>query len=121
MGALVLGVVVGLVGTGVHRLERPFGLLLALLAVVLLGVLTRAWIGWSGMLAAALGTMTTVAVLGATGPGGDVLVALEPVGVVWYFGAAAVALAGLLPRAWFSDQPRAARRHGQVGDVESSD
>lgn len=105
LGALVLGVVVGVVGTGVHRVERPWGLLLALLAVVLMGVLTRAWIGWSGMLAAALGTMTIVGVLGATGPGGDVLIALDAVGLSWYFGAVVIVVAGILPRRWFADRP----------------
>lgn len=123
LGALVLGAVVGVVGTGVHRAERPLGLALALLAVLLTGVLTRAWIGWSGMLAAALGTMAVVGVLGATGPGGDVLIALDPIGLVWYFGAAAVAVAGLLPRRWFADRPVGREvNHGSAGDdVESRD
>lgn len=107
---LLVGVVVGLIGTVVHRWDQPWGLVLALGAVLASGVLARAWAGWAGMLLVGLGVVTTVAVLAVRGPGGDVLVAAEPVGYVWYAGALVVLLAGLAPRRWFSDRPVTGRR-----------
>ncbi|WP_182113319.1 MULTISPECIES: hypothetical protein [unclassified Actinotalea] len=104
-GTLLIGVVVGVVGTAVHRWHEPWGLVLALATVLSAGVLVRAWAGWAGMLVLALGIVTTVAVLAMRGPGGDVLVAAEPVGYVWYGGALVVGLAALAPARWFSDRP----------------
>lgn len=104
-GTLAIGVVVGLIGTAVHRWSVPWGLVLALLTVLCAGVLARAWAGWAGTLVLALGLATTVAVLASRGPGGDVLVAAQPVGYVWYGSALVVVLAGLAPRGWFSDRP----------------
>ncbi|MBX9244162.1 hypothetical protein ICW40_04985 [Actinotalea ferrariae] len=104
-GTFVIGVVVGVVGTAVHRWQVPWGLVLALVTVLCAGVLARAWVGWAGMLLVALAVVTTVAILAGRGPGGDLLVAAQPVGYVWYGGALVVALAGLAPRRWFSDRP----------------
>lgn len=101
----LIGVVVGVVGTAVHRWQVPWGLVLALVTVLCAGVLARAWAGWLGMLLLALGVVTTVGILASNGPGGDVLVPAQPVGYVWYAGALVVALAGLAPRSWFSDRP----------------
>ncbi|NCT91135.1 hypothetical protein GXB85_09255 [Cellulomonas sp. APG4] len=103
LGLLALGVLVSLVGTGVHRASPPWGLVLALLVVVAAGVLARAWVGWTGLLTVGLAVVTTVAVLASRGPGGDVLVALDALGVVWYCGGAAVGVAAVLPRRWFLD------------------
>lgn len=103
LGLLALGVLVAVVGTGVHRSSPPWGLVLALAMVLATGVLARSWVGWTGLLTVGLAVVTTVAVLAGRGPGGDVLVALDWLGVVWYAGGALVAAAGLLPRRWFSD------------------
>jgi hypothetical protein len=103
----VLGGVVGVVGTGIHRLAPPWGIALALLTVFAAAVLARAWAGGAGLLALALGVFAVVGLLGGPGPGGDVIVALQPVGIAWYLGALVVVLAGLLPRRWFSDVPPA--------------
>jgi hypothetical protein len=105
VGNGLIGVAIAFVGTGIHRARPPWGLVLALVIVISGGVLARAWAGWAGMLALALGLVTTVGVLGLRGPGGDVLIAAQPVGYVWYAGAAVVGLAGLLPARWFSDRP----------------
>ncbi|WP_250443342.1 hypothetical protein [Actinotalea sp. C106] len=105
LALLLVGVLVGVVGTGVHRAEAPWGLILALVTVAAAGVLARAWVGWVGVLVIALGVFTTVSVLAGQGPGGDVLVALEPIGVIWYSGALAAGLAAALPRRWFSGAP----------------
>lgn len=100
---LVLGGFIGVVGTGVHRMTRPWGLVLALVLVVLGGVVARAWVGALGVLAVGLGVATATAILAVQGPGGDVLIAADAVGYVWYGGAVAVAIALVLPRSWFRD------------------
>lgn len=100
--AFVLGALVGLTGTGVHRWQQPWGLVLALVSVLAAAVLVRAWTGWTGMLALALGVFGAVSLLGQAGPGGDVVVAAQPVGYAWYLGGLVVALAGLAPRRWFA-------------------
>nr|WP_297424659.1 hypothetical protein [uncultured Actinotalea sp.] len=101
----LLGLVVGVVGTSVHRVEPPWGLLLALACVLSAGVLARAWTGRAGLLALALGVFAAVSLLGGPGPGGDVLVALQPVGIAWYVGALVLVAVAFLPRRWFSDDP----------------
>lgn len=100
-----MGAVVGLVGTGIHRSAPPFGLGLAFLTVLVAAVLARAWAGLPGMVSLGLGLVTLVGLLALRGPGGDVLIAADPVGYAWYGGALVVALAGLAPATWFSDQP----------------
>ena len=109
-GSVLLGVVIGVVGTAVHRVRPPGGLLLALLLVLVGGILARAWNGWVTMLALAMGVATAVGALAVSGPGGDVLIAADTLGYVWYAGALVVALAGLAPRGWFSDRPVGSRR-----------
>ncbi|WP_246169083.1 DUF6113 family protein [Actinotalea subterranea] len=101
----LLGVVVGVVGTVVHRWHMPWGLVLALASVLSASVVARAWTGWAGMLSVGLGVALAVGVLAVEGPGGDVLVAAQPVGYVWYGGALVTVLAGLLPARWFSERP----------------
>lgn len=108
---------VGVVGTGVHRAQPPWGLLLALLCVLSAGVLARAWTGRAGLLAVALGVFAAVSLLGGPGPGGDVLVALQPVGIAWYVGALVVVVVAFLPRRWFVDVPVASGGEPTPGDV----
>ena len=103
LGSFFVGVVVGVVGTGIHRLTQPWGLVGALAIVVVGGVLGRAWSGWAGILAVGLGVAAATGVLGSGGPGGDVIVAAQPIGYAWFAGALVVALAGALPRRWFRD------------------
>ena len=83
----LLGVLLGVIGTAVHRWEQPWGLVLALACVLSSAVLARAWTGWVGPLALAMGLVVTVGVLALEGPGGDVLIAAQPVGYIWYAGA----------------------------------
>ncbi|KGM13885.1 hypothetical protein [Cellulomonas bogoriensis] len=100
-----VGVVVGVLGTAVHRGYSPWGLVLALALVLSAALLARAWAGWLGMLLLAVGTFSSVSVLAGPGPADDVLIALQPVGMVWYAGAGVVFLAALAPSRWFSDRP----------------
>jgi hypothetical protein len=115
----VVGVIVGVVGTVAHRaqvlgLDLPLGLVLAMLAVLAAGVLSRAWGGLGGLLGYGIGWVAVVQLLSLEGPGGDVLVPSEPVGYVWiYGGLVVVAAVAFLPRTWFSDRPVRTALHGR--------
>jgi hypothetical protein len=104
----------GVVGTVAHRatwLDLPAGVVLALALTLSTAVLCRAWSGLGTMLAAGAGWLVAVQVLSLSGPGGDVLVPAEPVGMVWTYGGLAMfVIAAFLPRSWFSDHPAHGRR-----------
>lgn len=117
-GSVLLGAVVGVIGTGVHRMARPWGLVMALVMVALAGVVARAWTGWVGLLTTGLGVATAVGVLGSRGPGGDVLVAADVWGYLWYAGALAVLVAAVLPRGWFATEPRAPQGAADPGPTD---
>ncbi|MCK9792249.1 DUF6113 family protein [Isoptericola sp. 4D.3] len=106
--ALVLGAVVGVLGTVAHRTQwndLPLGVVLALAITLSTAVLCRAWAGLGPLLAAAAGWVVAVQVLSVAGPGGDVLVPAQAVGLVWTYGGVAMFLvAAFLPRSWFSDR-----------------
>jgi len=116
--ALALGLVMGILGTVAHRtlwLGLPLGLVLALALTLSTAVLCRAWAGLVAMLAAGAGWLVAVQVLSMTGPGGDVLVPAQTVGMVWTYGGLALfVVAAFLPSSWFSDRP-ARSRHGDPG------
>jgi hypothetical protein len=108
---LVLGAVVGVMGTVMHRSIQPWGLVLSLLLVLAAAVTARAFGGLVAWIGYALGLGAAVLTLSQTGPGGDVLVpAGQKIGLVWLVGAGVVAVVGmLLPPRWFSDAPLPAR------------
>lgn len=110
VACLLLGVVVAVVGTGVHRAGRPWGLVLAYLMVFSAAVLARAWASTRAYLSMGAGLTTMLAALAFWRPGGDVLVTDEPVGWAWIVAPVVVALAGALPRGLFSDRPLNPRR-----------
>ena len=105
---LVLGVVVGAVGTVVHRADAPWGLVGALALVACAAVTARAYGGWLAWGGYAAGLFVTVQALAGTGPGGDQLVPADGArGWVWVLGSAGLALAvTALPRRLFDDRPR---------------
>ncbi|NMM17580.1 MAG: hypothetical protein HHJ14_10735 [Cellulomonas sp.] len=105
--ALILGGVVGTVGTVAHRAIAPWGVVAALVLVLAAGVAVRAWSGYASLVAYAGGLFLLVQVLAQSGPGGDVLVpAGESIGWVWIIGAPLVTgAAAFAPRRWFSDEP----------------
>lgn len=107
LGALLLGAVVGAVGTVMHRSTRPWGVVVCLLLVLAAAVVVRAWGGWVASVGLLVGLFATVQVLSGRGPGGDVLVPADgAIGWVWAVGSLGVALAAALaPRAWFADVP----------------
>jgi hypothetical protein len=107
----VLGLVVGAVGTVMHRVVvtdhlLPAGIVVALLAVLAAGTLARAWAGYAGLVGYAIGWVAAVQVLASRGPGGDLLVPNQTVGLAWvYGGMLVVAIVAFLPWSWFSDRP----------------
>lgn len=110
VGSVVLGVVVGVVGTGVHRGNQPWGLVLAYLTVVSAAVLARAWGRRLAMTAFGLGLLAIVLAMAYWRPGGDVLVTDEPIGYAWIAAPLLVAVVALLPGRLFSDRPMVPRR-----------
>ncbi|MFD6135075.1 DUF6113 family protein [Isoptericola sp. NPDC060257] len=106
--AVALGAVVGVLGTVAHRTQwhdLPVGIVLALAITLSTAVLCRAWAGLGPLLAAGAGWVMAVQVLAVAGPGGDVLVPAQAVGLVWTYGGLAMFLvAAFLPRSWFSDR-----------------
>ena len=105
--ALILGGVVGTVGTVAHRAIAPWGVVAALVLVLAAGVAVRAWSGYVSLVAYAGGLFLLVQVLSQSGPGGDVLVPAGGwIGWVWIIGAPLMTgAAAFAPRRWFSDEP----------------
>lgn len=113
----LLGIVVGVVGTGGHRAFMPWGAVLALAAVLATSVLARAYAGFPGLLAFGVGWVAAVETLRRVGPGGDVLVPAQPVGYIWIFGGMAlVAAAAFAPARWFREHAE-----GQLTAPSASD
>ena len=110
VGGVLLGVVVALVGTGVHRANQPWGLVLAYLTVVSAAVLARAWARRTAMTAFGLGLLAVVLAMAYWRPGGDVLVTDEPIGYAWIAAPLLVGVVALLPARMFSDRPMVQRR-----------
>lgn len=117
VGAAVVGLVVGVVGTVMFQAERPWGLVLALAASLAGSITCRAWAGWGTLTAYALGWMIGTGVLAfVEGPGGDVVVPAATLSIVWLVGGVvAVVLPSFLPWRWFADDPDAGRRPGGAG------
>lgn len=104
VGALVLGGVVALVGTFVHRQWLPWILVAALVLVAVAGVLVRAWVGSSGLLPYGFGWFAVVGTLMFAGPGGDVVLPWQAVSIVWLVGGMLmIGVAAFAPHRWFTD------------------
>ncbi len=110
VGAAALGVLVGVVGTVLHRSAPPWGLALCLALVLSSTVLVRAWAGLLPVVAYAVGWLVVVQGMSLSGPGGDVLVpAGDALGYVWGLGGmVVVGVACFLPGRWFRDAPATA-------------
>jgi hypothetical protein len=108
-GSLVLGAVVGALGTVEHRSVPPWGLVLVLLLVLAGAVTVRAWGGLVALLAYAVAWGAVVFALSMRGPGGDVLIpggtaSWTVLGQVWILGAwVPIAASAFLPSRWFQD------------------
>lgn len=113
--AALVGIVYGTVATIGHRhawqfgeISVPWGLVAGLIGVsaLLVGIRLVAG-GRAASIAAAAGIVAAVALFSLPGPGGSVLVASGPVGVVWSVGPALIAV---LIVAWPSFPSRGVRR-----------
>lgn len=114
LSSALLGIVVAIAGTGIHRVNPPWGIALALILVFSAAAMVRAWARAPGVVALGVAVALTVLTMSRLGPGGDVLVTAQPVGYAWLGSVVAVAAVTLLPRRWFSDEP-VERRSDRVG------
>jgi hypothetical protein len=114
LGVLVIGVVIAVAGTVMHRSSQPWGLVLALALVFTSGVGVRAALGRAATLFYLAVLLLTLGGLSRYGPGGDVLIpGGDHWGWYWLGGASAVILLVLaLPGSWFSDRPLRRRAAG---------
>ena len=119
-GSLVLGAVVGALGTVEHRSAPPWGLVLVLLLVLAGAVTVRAWGGLVALLAYAVAWGAVVFALSMRGPGGDVLIpggtaSWTVLGQIWILGAwLPIAASAFLPSRWFQDAQRQRAGAGAV-------
>ena len=91
VAALLLGVLVGTLGTVMHRSIQPWGVVVCLTLAFVAAVTVRAWAGFVALAGYALGLVVTVLVLTQSGPGGDILVPDgQAIGWVWLLGSVAV-------------------------------
>lgn len=111
VAALLLGVLVGALGTVLHRSIPPWGVVICLTLAFVAAVTVRAWTGYVALAGYAVGLFVAVQLLTQRGPGGDTLAPdQQAIGWVWVLGSIAVTIiAALLPRALFDDQPRTPR------------
>jgi hypothetical protein len=107
--AVLLGVVMGGLGTVVHRFGDEswyLGLALALALTAAAGVLARAWAGYGTLLGFGVGWVAMVQALSLPGSGGDVVVPAGVLGMIWsYAGVAVLAVVAFLPSSWFAEVP----------------
>lgn len=114
--AVALGVVVGGLGTVVHRYGDDswyLGLVLAFALTAAAAVLARAWAGYGTLLGFGVGWVAVVQAMSLPGSGGDVVVPAGMLGMAWsYAGVAVLAVVAFLPSSWFAEVP--ARRDRPV-------
>lgn len=108
VATFVLGVLVGTLGTVMHRSIQPWGVVVCLVLAFAAAVTARAWGGLLSLAGYAVGLFVSVQVLAQQGPGGDTLVPDgQAIGWVWVLGSIVVTiLVGVLPRGLFDDRPR---------------
>ncbi|MBE1874224.1 hypothetical protein [Myceligenerans pegani] len=107
--AVALGLVIGALGTSVHRYGDESwypGMALALAITVTAATMCRAWAGYGALLAFAGGWVVAVQLMSLRGSGGDVLVPAGTLGLVWtYAGVVLLGVAAFLPASWFREVP----------------
>lgn len=103
--SFVVGVLVALLGTVVHRAAQPWGLLLALAATVSGAVLARGLGGGAGLAAFGGGLLVITQLASSYRPAGDVLIASDPVGYAWLYASVVMcAVVAFLPAGWFASR-----------------
>ncbi|MBZ2196527.1 PIG-L family deacetylase [Ruania sp. N2-46] len=102
--SVLLGVILGATGTAFHRWSEPWGLVIGLVAILAAGVLSRTFADGRGLFGYGIGVVLTVLAMTYLGPGGDVVVVDDAIGVAWLLGSMlAVLLGAFAPRRWFRD------------------
>ena len=110
--AVAVGAMIGVITTFTHRQLPPWGVLAGLLIIAALLVGARlAFEGRLPAVAAALGVVGAVLLLSLQSTGGSVLVADDPIGMVWAIGPALIAVVAI---AW----PETRRRPEAASDSE---
>lgn len=102
---IVLGVLVGALGTAVHRSYPPGGIIGALVATASLAVAARSLMGWTGLLSSVVGWAGSVLILAMGRPSGDVLIAGDGLGYSWMLGGMLALFVGLLLPFSFFERP----------------
>lgn len=101
----VLGVLIGLGGTAMHRWMPPLGVVLALVAVVSSSLLARGLARGPGLLALGLTLVGTIQAMTFLRPGGDVLVSTDAPSTIWLYGSVlACGLCAFAYRRWFGER-----------------
>lgn len=99
---VVGGLAVGVLGTVVHRVASPWGLVIALLAALSGAVLARALAQGTGLAIFGAALLTVTQLMSQLRPGGDVVIAGDGLGHAWLYGSVlTVAIAAFLPARWF--------------------
>ena len=95
----LLGLAVGVVGTGGHRFEPPWGLVCVLLLVISAAIFARAWKSWLGWLVFSEVWLAIVLLLYFfRGPGNSVVISGDRLGWTWIIGGIiAAAVPALIP------------------------
>lgn len=100
---LVLGVVVGLVGTVAHRGAPPWGLVVAVAATLSAAVLARSLGGGLALGTYAAGLLGVTQLANGLRPAGDILVAGDALGYAWLaLPLLSCAVVAFLPNRWFA-------------------
>lgn len=111
IGLGVLGVVVGALGSTVHRLHHEIfgdwiavGILLAFAATAAGSLFARALADWAGVFAYAAGWLIAVLALSIGGPGYNVVIAADTLGYLWsYLGVFIAIWAVAAPKKWLRE------------------
>lgn len=99
---LVTGLVVGVLGTVVHRAVPPWGLAVVLLTALSAAVLARALAGGLGLALYGGALVLVTQLMSQLRPGDDAIVASDGLGYAWLLGAVLMcAVAAFLPARWF--------------------
>ncbi len=102
----LLGMAVGVFGTGGHRFKPPWGLVCVFVLVVSAATLARAWKSWMG-LSVFFGVWLTIVLLlyFTKGPGNSVVIAGDGLGMAWVLGGVvAAAIPAAIPRRFLGEE-----------------